>query len=356
MADWRWSPRRRLARGPREREELRSARLLFGSELAAGRLEPAALRARAVRSAVRSRPIPPRPWRIAQQVARRRGRLDYERAVVDPLQSARRAVLGDAAASPPRFLVRVDEFPHYLAWDDPARYGSDGFRRFHAILAGAGVPYLVAVPPRVSRAPLNPAERRWRAFDESERALLAELRASDGVAFALHGRDHRTRFDSPRRRSELCGLNPSATAALLDQALVELAQLGVVPAVFVPPFNRFDAGQYSELARRFAVVCGGPESIGLLGFHRSPLWLGDAVYLPSYFPFYGPAAEVRAAAARLIERDAGLWTPIALHWGWEADAGWSELEALVASIAPYAARWEDFLDAVKASADDGRKE
>jgi hypothetical protein len=338
-----------MAEGLRRREERRSAQLLFGPELAAGELERSVLGVRAVNRAVRSRPIPPRPLRMAQQVARRLGWLDYERAVVDPLDAARRAVLGEAARRPPRFLVRVDEFPHYLAWDDPKRYGTDGYRRFHSIMAAAGVPYLAAMPARVSRAPLDPTERRWRPFDESERTLLAELLASGSVAFALHGRDHRTRFDSPRERSELCGLGASQTATLLDEALAELAELGVVPEVFVPPFNRFDAGQYGELARRFAVVCGGPESIGLLGFHRSPLWLGEAVYLPSYFPLYGSAAEVRPAARALIERGAGLWMPIALHWGWEADDGWSELEALAELIAPYAAHWEDFLVAVRAS-------
>ena len=38
-----------------------------------------------------------------------------------------------------------------------------------------------------------------------------------------------------------------------------------------------------------------------------------------------------------------------LHWGWEADAGWRELEALCARIAPFAAAWADFRDAVERS-------
>ncbi len=343
-----------MAESARHRDELRSARLLFGEELAVRTVDGEALAARAVRSAVCSAKVPPRPWRIAQQLRRRRGELDYERAVVDPLDGARRAVLGEQAARPPRFLVRVDEFPHYLAWDDPERYGTAAYRRFHEVMAGAGVPYLVATPARLSRAPLDPTGREWRPFDETERAQLAELLGDPDVAFALHGRDHRTRFVSPRQRSELCGLDGAATQTLLDDGMAELAREGIVPKVFVPPFNRFDAGQYDELARRFAVVCGGPESIGLLGFHRSPLWRGDAVYLPSYFPLYGPARDVEPAARRLIERGAGLWAPIALHWGWEADTGFTELERLAELIAPHAARWEDFLAAVQSSAGDSR--
>ena len=137
------------------------------------------------------------------------------------------------------------------------------------------------------------------------------------VSFGLHGRDHRTRFASPRRHSELCGLSPAATEELLDEALAELARHEIRPDVFVPPYNRFDAGQFEALARRFEVVCGGPESIGTMGFHSTPQWRGEAVYLPSYAPVYGRAADVLPAVERAIEQAAGLWVPVVLHWGWE---------------------------------------
>lgn len=273
--------------------------------------------------------------------------------MADPLDAARRAVLGLDAAAPPRFLVRVDEFPHYLAWDDPARYGTERYRRFHTMMADAGVPYMVAVLPRVSHAALDPQESRWRPLEDEERTLLRQL-PDDAVAFGLHGLDHRTRFASPRRRSELCGLGPAATDALIDDGLAELAPLGVSPQIFVPPYNRFDAEQYDVFARRFAVVCGGPESVALLGFQRTPLWRGEAVYLPSYYPLYGHARDVLPAAGRLIDRRVGLWASIVLHWGWEADDDWVQLERLLEVIAPYAARWEDFLAAVRASDDADR--
>jgi hypothetical protein len=178
---------------------------------------------------------------------------------------------------------------------------------------------------------------------------LVEL-AGEGVTIGLHGRDHRTRFASPRRHSELCGLDAAATERLLDDGMAELGALGIEPRVFVPPFNRFDRAQYPILARRFEVVCGGPESVGLLGFQRTPLWRGDAVYLPAYEPLYGRAREVTPAAARLIEEGAGLWAPIVLHWGWEAEDDYRELEALLVLISTCAARWEDFLEATLLSA------
>jgi hypothetical protein len=330
-------------------DEARSARLLLGVDLPADALTAEMLHSRAVLSAVRSRRPPSPPHRFLQRVQRKLGGLEYERAVAEPLQAARRAVLGAQAAGAPRFLVRVDEFPHYLAWDEPERYGTERFRRFHELMVDAGVPYLIAVPPRVSHAPLDPQTHRWRAPEDAERELLAKL-PSEGVAFALHGLDHRTRFSSPRRHSELCGLDRSATEALIDTGLEELAALGISTEVFVAPYNRFDVSQYDVLASRFTVVCGGPESVGLIGFQRTPLWRGEAVYLPSYHPLYGHAREVLPAAQRLIERRMALWAPIALHWGWEADEDWTALERLLAAIAPYTAHWEAFLAAVRVSA------
>jgi peptidoglycan/xylan/chitin deacetylase (PgdA/CDA1 family) len=330
-------------------DALRGARLLFDAEIAAGAVDAEAVTVSAALDVVRPRPVPPAPLRWAQDVGRKLGRYDHAKAVDAPLAAARRAVLGDRAAAPPRFLVRVDEFPHYKAWDEPDRFGSAGFERFHEILQAAGVPYLVAVLPRVSRAPLDPHNSESRGLTDAEAAVLHHVAGSAGVAIALHGLDHRTRFADPRRHSELCGLDGAATTALLDDGLAELDRHGVYPDVFVAPYNRFDAGQWAALAERFAIVGGGPESIRRIGFQRAPVWREEAVYLPSYAPYYGHARDVLPAAERAIERQTGLWTPLVLHWGWEADAGWRELEALCARIAPYAAEWTDFRDAVERS-------
>jgi hypothetical protein len=334
--------------GAQVQDQLRTARLLFDAELAAGTLAPRALLASAVRLATRVRGVPPRPVRLAEQVRYKLGKLDFETAVAGPLLAARRAALGKSGAAKPRFLIRVDEFPHYRTWDDPERYGTARFERFHEIMAGAGVPYLVAVLPRVAREPLSPSASGSRPLEPEEVAMLRRL-SCERVSLGLHGRDHRTRFASPRRHSELCGLSPAATEELLEDALGELARHEIRPDVFVPPYNRFDARQFEALARRFEVVCGGPESIGTMGFHSTPQWRGEAVYLPSYAPVYGRAADVLPALERAIERAAGLWVPVVLHWGWELRAGWGALERLADRIAPYAAGWEDFHGAIERS-------
>jgi hypothetical protein len=371
----------------------RSARLLFVPEPTAGVVRNRELNTPEVRAATAVSGVPARPRRLAQQLSYKLGRLSFEEDVLAPLTAARRSVLGERA--PPRFLVRVDEFPHYRAWDDPARYGTQAFERFHEIMDGAGVPYLLAVLPRVSREPLSTEDFGSRPLEDGERSMLARLAgeseaaerstgrkepverlggrkeaverstgrkepvertAGTHVSFALHGLTHRTRFASPRRHSELCGLSAEATDALLDAGLSELAAHGVCPEVFVAPYNRFDAAQLPALARRFQVVCGGPESIGCVGFQPTPQWRGETVYLPSYAPFYGHAAEVLPAVERAVDAGSGLWIPVVLHWGWEADAGWRALERLALALAPHAARWEDFLDAARRSRDGSQED
>jgi len=277
---------------------------------------------------------PPAPVRFAQAIALKLGRLGWP---------------GDGAAGtgPPRPLVRVDEFPHAGAFDSSGRFGSESFKRFHAVLAEAGVPYLLAVTPHVSRDYLDPVQEEWRPLEGGEVAVLDELKGAE-VVFGLHGLDHRTRDSSPRRHSELCGLSVAETAERIDLALSILAEIGVETPVFVPPFNRFDPAQFAPLAERFEVVCGGPESIRLFGFRPTPVWHGKAVYLPSYAPLYGRAAEVLPAIERMIEAEEALWAPITLHWGWELEDDFAALARLCDRLAGVACDWNELLAALAA--------
>lgn len=324
-------------------DEERSARLLLD-----GSADDWVLARRAVRRALRQARVPPRPVRLAQAAALKAGLLSWDRSVVEPYVRARSAALDGTASGAPRVLVRVDEFPHARSWDPDGEYGVERFERFHEVLAAEGVPYLLAVCPRVSRDYLNPAVRDRRGLDPRETALLRRL-GDEGVSFAVHGYDHRSRHHSPREHSELAGLGPAAVDELLERARRELGEAGVEARVFVPPFNRFDPGQYSTLARRFDVVCGGPETVRLIGFQRTPVWLGDAVYLPSYPPLSGRAGEVLPALERLIERNAALWVPVTLRWSWEAEDDWEALRRLAPVLSGCAVPWERFLDAVAAS-------
>lgn len=276
--------------------------------------------------------VPSAPVRLVQRVAMKLGR---------PARWVHADVTG-----PSRVLVRVDEFPHYRSADDPARYGTERFRRFHAILAGAGVPYLIAALPTVARDPLTPGLGDARPMDDQQAGLLARL-PGEGVTVALHGYDHRTRYRDPRRHSELMGLDVTDLNERLDRGESILTGLGLPrPRVFVPPFNRFGSNQWATLAQRYDVVGGGLETVLEHGIWRTPSWRGDAVYLPVYSPLYGTARDVLRALDR--EETPG-WVPVVLHWGWEADRGWRDLERLAARLATRAVAWGDFLNAVEAS-------
>lgn len=287
----------------------------------------------------------PQPLRFVQALeARRRGDV-WEQRVVEPVSAYRADLLGDAAVGPPRALVRVDEFPHARAFDPEGPFGTEAYLRFHEVLRDAEIPYLLAITPHVSRHYLDPEVAERRDLVQAEVAALRALR-EDGVVFGLHGVDHRTRHASPRRHSELCGLSPQATAARIDGGRAILDRLDLPTPAFVPPFNRFDFAQYPLLAERFEIVCGGPESIRLLGFQPTPVWHGEAVYLPSYAPLYGTAAEAAGGIEALAERRAGLWAPITLHWGWELEDGFTALRRLCRSLRGRVAAWEEFLTAV----------
>ncbi|HEY6730303.1 MAG TPA: DUF2334 domain-containing protein [Solirubrobacterales bacterium] len=288
------------------------------------------------------------PLRFGQALAQKAGRLGWEQSLVEPLLRFRSEALGERAPGGPRVLVRVDEFPHARGFDPSGEFGTEAFRRFHAVLAEAGIPYLLAITPNVSRDYLDPETDERRPLDPGEIETMSTL-ASDRVVFGLHGADHRTRHANPRRHSEFCGLSNAEAAARIDGAREVFDGHDLPTPVFVPPFNRFDAGHYRLLAERFEVVCGGPESVRLLGWQPTPVWQGEAVYLPSYAPLYGTSAEAAAGVEQLLHLEANIWAPVTLHWGWELKDDFASLRRLCDLLQGIAADWTDFLAAVAAT-------
>jgi hypothetical protein len=331
------------------RQALRTARLFFADELRDGVISDRDLATRAdVLRVFAPQRVPRLEKRVAQRLAMKANLLDFERGFLSAVLRARRAMLGDAAARPPKFLIRVDEFPDSKAFDDaPDRWRAVS-KAFHETLSDAGVPYLMAIVPQYTHRPLDPSASGGRPLDDNDQALLAQM-AAENVMFAQHGTTHRTRYRSPRRRSELCGLGPLETMALIDDGLERLAQVGVFPRVFVPPFNRFDLRQFSQLAQHFDVVGGGPENVPLIGFRGAPTWEGEAVFLPCYAPLYASANTLPTVIDRLSELAIGTWVPIVLHLSWEIGDGFRSLKAFAERVAPYAASWDDFLRSVELS-------
>jgi hypothetical protein len=332
------------------RDEIRTAGLLFGEELALGLIEPEALRGDAVQRAVRGQAVPSTLSRRYQRRQLQNGRLTNAGAVLTPRMDARRAVLGDAAHARPKLLLRVSVFPAADAYDDEDGAGTSATATLHGLLRDAGVPYLMAVTPRVAQSPLQTGPDEWRRHNDDERALLAELRR-DGVAFGLYGLDGRTRTRKASRRSEFSGLKRKAVEHRLDTALDALRDEALHADVFIPPYDRFDAVGWPALASRFDVICGGPQSIDSFGFHRAPSWRGDAVWLPAYPPLHGPAAAMLPAVHALVDDGVGLWVPLAIDAAHEAQDDFRGLGQLAAVLGAgqLARPWDDFLLAVRAS-------
>lgn len=243
---------------------------------------------REVREAVFSRRVPARLSRAYQERLMRRGRLGYRSHTLEPMAAARRAVLGERAGAGPRLLVRLGPFPGGAP--QPTRLRE---------LAAAGLPYLLAVDAS-------------RPLRDDEAELLADLRRA-GVAFALHG-------PAPA----LSGRSAEAVGEALDAAEARLTEGAAIrPDVLVAP--ALNHRHWDALAVRYSVIAADARAVRDMGYQSTPLFRGEAVWLPAY---EGGAGDLAGAA--------GAWVPVVAGDG--ADA---------AALAPHAASWEDFLEAVR---------
>jgi peptidoglycan/xylan/chitin deacetylase (PgdA/CDA1 family) len=206
----------------------------------------------------------------------------------------------------PRFLLRVDDFPR---WDR----GPEGFRVFHAILKDAGVRYLLGVIPRPAEDPQDAGGKGGRSWSAEEAAMLAEV--APDVEMALHGWTHRRRPESVP--AEIVGCPADELEHGLHEGLAVLRAAGLTTHAYIPPFNAVDREALTILARKFDLVCGGPESVRWLGCLPGPCRLAGVWFLPSYPPAYGRAAEVAEFVRAVRFRAVPILIPLTLHWSWE---------------------------------------
>jgi len=253
----------------------RTARLLFDPELTSGRLgESDVVDGQAI-STLRAPPSLLLRSRLAAASSAKFGWTDGVAMQLGHTLAVRRALLGEDAVGAPRFLVRIDEFPCAGVSYAPERYGLEAFERFVDALASTGNPYLLAVVPELANEYLNASGTGDRALSDEECDLLRRL-PSDKVVIAQHGTTHRTRYQNPRRHSELSGLSPADLATVVDRGRETLLRLGFQPRIFVPPFNRFDDASWNVLTDRFDVVTGGPETLRIVGALPAPVWRGSS--------------------------------------------------------------------------------
>jgi diadenosine tetraphosphate (Ap4A) HIT family hydrolase len=223
-------------------------------------------------------------------------------------------------------LLRLDAFPG-------ARAGADRLDAAARLLRATGIPFLLTVLPRVPEAGDGTARRRHAA---AEADRLDELRRDPGVAFGAGGLDGRP----------LDQLEPAALEAALDEADAVLARYGIAPDVLVAPGGRVHLRRFRALAERYTVICGGPGSVDHMGFHRTPLWRGDAVWMPTYAPLAGPPGEVARGLRSLAAREAALWLPAVLEL---ADLDEDALRDVAEALTGLARPWDEFLAAARAA-------
>jgi peptidoglycan/xylan/chitin deacetylase (PgdA/CDA1 family) len=229
-----------------------------------------------------------------------------------------------------RFLLRIDDFPSPFA-------RSQDLLRFHQVAMEYGLPYLLAVTPFFS------LDGQRRSLSASDVDILHRC-MSDGVELALHGFTHRSRYGN--YASELAGLSVARLRAELERADAEMRAKRLETIGFVAPFNAYDPLTLGVLAERFALICGGPESVPALGYRAGPSFLLGSLYVPSYRRAYDISSTRLAQFDRTIAEADGLIIPVTLHWANHIRDGCSSFRALCERLRGRTERWGDLLDAV----------
>lgn len=233
---------------------------------------------------------------------------------------------------PCRFLLRVDDFPSPFA-------GIEEFPRFHRIAAEHGVPYLLAVTPFFGTT-------GQRGQLSSPAIDMLHVCAAEGAELALHGFSHRSRYRN--YASELLSLPAAALRAELQRADDYLSANHLETVGFVAPYNAYDPLTYGVLADRFALICGGPESVVSLGYRTGPSFLMQSLYVPTYRGAYDVDANRLARFDRLIGEADSLTIPVTMHWANEVRDGFRGFRALCERLRGRTGTWSGLVSGAAA--------
>jgi hypothetical protein len=244
-----------------------------------------------------------------------------QRTVLDPC----RAVL-KPARRPCRFLLRVDDFPS-------PRARLDDFIRFDAIAKEHDIPYLLAVTPFTDGA-------GGRSGIPDEACSLLRSRGPR-VSCALHGFTHASRYAN--YGSELAFLSPAQLSHALAEADAFLGDRGLTPRAFVAPFNAYDPHTLAILASRYAVLCGGPESVASVGYRVGPSVFLGSLYVPSYRFAYDVTLSELTRLDELIVKSPDIVIPITVHWHNEAGTDFPGFRALCRRLQGRTEHWDDLI-------------
>ena len=238
----------------------------------------------------------------------------------------------------PKVFVRVDDYPHWTV-------STDRFWEFHAALQEHRVHYLLGATPFLATEPLTPRSRVGRSFDENEWTRLAVAFRAGELEVGLHGVTHRTHSDG--MASEFDGLHLDEARRSIGRAWNWLAERGLAPMAFIPPFNRLPTQLWSALPSDCSILCLGPESLRDVPLLWSPAALDHRIVVYSLAPFYGRADRILDAllSGHWLETEGSI-VPITLHWTWEVADGFRAVSRLARHVAGFVSRWSTLRTAV----------
>lgn len=232
----------------------------------------------------------------------------------------------------PTFLVRVDDFPR---WDK----SSEEFLRFHRILSENEIPYVLGVTPYPSKDPLNPKSKNYCEIGKADLDIIKQF-SSPLFEVAMHGFSHQT--TNAFRPTEIAGVEKAELEKKIRKGLEKLRSENLRIDVFIPPFNTFDFSSFEVLEKYFKVICGGPNSVLYVGVRISPSYINRTLYVPSYYPAYGTAAEIMAFVEKVKKIKDYAVVPLTLHWAWEAKNGFRHVEKLCQALQGHTVSWRSF--------------
>jgi len=263
--------------------------------------------------------------------------LDYYSKILCEILSLRdriKSELNTEGGGGIKFLVRVDDFPR---WNLP----SDRYFPFHEIFERYQIPYLLGITPFLSLRPNDPSCREFRNLNPEELRFLKRIH-SEGCEFALHGFTHQVK--DRRQKTELIGMTDQEVKSKVEECMEYLKGEGLEVNVFIPPFNSIDSRYFKILKHYFKIITGGPESIKLMGYTITPVFIEGGIYLPSYSPLYGYAYQMVDYVKGLNRLTEDFFVPITLHWSWEYKSGYKWLDRLLSQLKGRVSPWSKMIN------------
>ncbi|WP_207180668.1 DUF2334 domain-containing protein [Anaerocellum diazotrophicum] len=231
-------------------------------------------------------------------------------------------------------MIRVDDFPR---WD----LGLGEFYEFHNIMVSNNVDYVIGLTPFLSFY-----EPKFNPIDENYIKAIKEL----NLNYALHGFNHYNYYESGKKLGEINYYSDIELENLLAKTYAFFQENELkLPDVFIPPFNALSKNNYNVLKKYFKIICEGPLTLSTMPELKPIMgvFIGESLYLPSYFPYYSVAKDIMRAIQRTKLKDKNLIIPITIHWAWEKSTNYLYLKELLELIKYDVLNWCELVTIVE---------